>query len=505
MGCGAGKPGAAQKVAEPKSGEGAVVRTVVILSGPPGGGKGTLAPKMVAALGIPQLSTGDMLRAAVASGSEIGLQAKGVMDEGGLVPDSLVTGIIKERTQAEDCRRGFILDGFPRTVEQAKLLDDMLNDSKEAVTHLLALEVPDEVLTERICGRWVHKSSGRSYHVKFNPPKSLVEGAEPSAETMLDDETGEALEQRTDDTAESLAKRLTNYHAQTVPILAHYEAKGIVSKLDANKPMEEIWTAAEAILKPPAAAAEKAVATVATATGKAQEGLSNVPGLGRRSLVVALGPPGAGLEMKLTKLASTIGVPLVSTEILLAAAVESGAVEYDKSVGGDLRSIVPDDVILRMLQERMGSEDCKPGLLLEGFPFTAEQAKLLDSKLEETNEALSKVIVLEAPDELVTERVRGRWVHEPTGRFYHPKESPPKSLVPDSEPSAETMLDDETGEALKPMAEEAVEVFSAELAKYNTQKELILAHYEGRGITVKFDADKPLEDAWVAMVAEPKA
>ena len=144
-------------------------RTVMILFGPPGAGKGSQALKVVAKLGIPQLSTGDMLRAAVAAGTSVGNEAKAVMESGGLVPDDLVVGIISDRIKEADCAKGFILDGFPRSVEQASKLDAVLADSGEAVSCIIALEVPDAVLTERICGRWVHKDSGRSYHVKYAP------------------------------------------------------------------------------------------------------------------------------------------------------------------------------------------------------------------------------------------------------------------------------------------------------------------------------------------------
>ena len=194
------------------------------------------------------LATGDMLRAAVAAGSEVGMKAKDVMASGGLVSDELVVGIIKDRITEDDCKTGFILDGFPRTVEQAKMLDGMLESTGDKVSLVLALEVPDEVLTERICGRWVHKASGRSYHVKFAKPKSLADGATPSVETMLDDETGEPLMQRADDTEEALTKRLESYHAQTVPILTHYEPTGVVSRVDANVKPEEVWTSIEKVL-----------------------------------------------------------------------------------------------------------------------------------------------------------------------------------------------------------------------------------------------------------------
>jgi len=183
-----------------------------------------------------------MLRAAVAAGTEVGKQAKAVMDSGGLVSDEIVVGIIKDRVLESDCSKGFILDGFPRTVEQANKLDDMLSASGEKVSSVVELSVPDEVLEERICGRWIHKSSGRSYHVSFAPPKSLPSGAKPDESNMLDDETGEPLMQRGDDTAEALKSRLDAYHKQTVPILTHYKPTGVVSSVDANQSQEEVWT-----------------------------------------------------------------------------------------------------------------------------------------------------------------------------------------------------------------------------------------------------------------------
>ncbi|KAJ1469700.1 adenylate kinase-domain-containing protein [Baffinella frigidus] len=132
-------------------------RTIMILFGPPGAGKGTHAPKIVEAHKFPQLSTGDMLRAAVAAGTEVGKKAKAIMEAGGLVTDEIVVGIIKEATAAKECEKGFILDGFPRTQEQATILDQMLKESGEEVGSVICLEVPDSVLTERICGRWIHK------------------------------------------------------------------------------------------------------------------------------------------------------------------------------------------------------------------------------------------------------------------------------------------------------------------------------------------------------------
>jgi len=220
-------------------------RKVMILFGPPGAGKGTHGPKIEARMESPSLSTGDMLREAVSKGTEVGLAAKKIMNEGGLVSDEIVVGIIRDRIVQADCSKGFILDGFPRTVKQAEMLDEMLVRSGDKVDSVIEFNVPDEILEERICGRWIHKASGRSYHVKFNPPKSL-QGQAPSAETMRDDETGEPLMQRGDDTAEALVKRLKAYHGETEPILARYKA--VTHRTDANQKMDRVWLDIEAVL-----------------------------------------------------------------------------------------------------------------------------------------------------------------------------------------------------------------------------------------------------------------
>lgn len=222
-------------------------RNIMILTGPPGAGKGSQAPKIVDALNIPQLSTGDMLRAAVAAKTPVGLKAKQRMESGGLVSDDIVVGIISDRIKEMDCGWGFILDGFPRTVAQTKALDEMLSQSGEKVNSVMAITVPDSILDERICGRWIHKSSGRSYHVKFAPPKSYKGGA-ASVANMIDDETGEALMQRPDDTSAALVKRLSEYHGMTTPILEHYAPKGIVTKIDGNMDKKGVWAQIEKAL-----------------------------------------------------------------------------------------------------------------------------------------------------------------------------------------------------------------------------------------------------------------
>jgi len=218
-------------------------RKIMMVFGAPGAGKGTQAPRIVEVLGVPQLSTGDMLREAVRNGTEVGKKAKELMDKGALVGDDVVIGIIADRIKEADCSTGFMLDGFPRTLAQAEALDAMLAASGENVSLVMAFEVDPAVLEERVCGRWIHKASGRSFHVKYAPPKSMKLGPDgtPLPETMTDDETGEALIQRPDDTAEALKKRLDAYHKETLPILDHYRSRGVVRRIDGGAPIEQVW------------------------------------------------------------------------------------------------------------------------------------------------------------------------------------------------------------------------------------------------------------------------
>ena len=181
----------------------------LILLGPPGAGKGTQAAFICEKYGIPQISTGDMLRAASKAGTALGLAAKKVMDSGSLVSDEIIIGLVKERIAEPDCAKGFLFDGFPRTIPQA----EAMKDAGVAIEAVLEIDVPDEAIVERMSGRRIHPGSGRSYHVKFNPPK--VAGK--------DDETGEDLIQRADDSEETVKHRLAVYKTQTRPLVAFYE------------------------------------------------------------------------------------------------------------------------------------------------------------------------------------------------------------------------------------------------------------------------------------------
>lgn len=192
----------------------------LILLGGPGAGKGTQAKFITEQFGIPQISTGDMLRQAIKEGTKLGMEAKKFMDAGDLVPDDVIIGLVKDRIQKPDCEKGFLFDGFPRTIPQA----EAMKQAGVQIDYVVDINVPDEEIIKRMSGRRVHLPSGRTYHIVFNPPK--VEGK--------DDETGEPLIQREDDKEETVKKRLEVYHAQTEPLVGFY--KDWESSGDSNAP-----------------------------------------------------------------------------------------------------------------------------------------------------------------------------------------------------------------------------------------------------------------------------
>ncbi|CEQ39700.1 SPOSA6832_01268 [Sporobolomyces salmonicolor] len=210
----------------------------LVLMGPPGAGKGTQAPMIKEKYNVCHLATGDMLREQVKQGTELGKEAKKIMDAGGLVSDEIVIGMIKSQLEEnKECQLGFILDGFPRNVAQAEKLDEMLDARKLPLEHATQLLVDDNLLVSRITGRLIHPASGRSYHKEFAPPKK----------PMTDDITGEPLIQRSDDTAETLYKRLDTYHKQTGPVAEYYKKKGIWTGVDAAQSPKTVWNTLQKI------------------------------------------------------------------------------------------------------------------------------------------------------------------------------------------------------------------------------------------------------------------
>ena len=203
----------------------------LIFLGPPGSGKGTQAKMLVDKYGIPQISTGDILREAVKEGTPLGKEAKKYMDEGKLVPDEVVVGIVRERLKEPDCTKGFILDGFPRTIPQAEALDKTLQEMGKGIDHVLSLEVDREELVRRLSGRRTCKKCGAMYHIIFDPPKK----------DGVCDRCGGELYQRDDDKEETIRERLRVYEEQTAPLIEYYRKKGLLRPINGVGKIEEIF------------------------------------------------------------------------------------------------------------------------------------------------------------------------------------------------------------------------------------------------------------------------
>jgi len=210
----------------------------LLFVGPPGAGKGSQGQMLKEKNCVCHLATGDMLREAVAAGTDYGKEAKKVMDSGGLVSDEIVIGLINENLNTPACKKGFILDGFPRTIVQAQKLDSMLTENKQKLDAVVEFDIPDQTLVDRITGRLIHRASGRTYHIKNSPPK--VPGK--------DDVTGEPLIHRDDDNPEVLKKRLVAYHEQTTPVLEYYKKKGLASRINADSSFGDVWRQLDGIV-----------------------------------------------------------------------------------------------------------------------------------------------------------------------------------------------------------------------------------------------------------------
>jgi adenylate kinase len=204
----------------------------LVLMGAPGAGKGTQAERIVEKYGVPHISTGDMFRAAIKGGTELGLKAKSFMDAGNLVPDEVTIGIVQERLGENDCEKGFLLDGFPRTVAQAEALETILDELNRPLDFAVNIDVPKDNLMERLTGRRICKSCGATYHLFFNPPKQ--EGT--------CDKCGGELYQRPDDNEETVGRRLEVYLQQTKPLLDFYEEKGYLKNIDGDQEIDKVFS-----------------------------------------------------------------------------------------------------------------------------------------------------------------------------------------------------------------------------------------------------------------------
>lgn len=211
----------------------------ILFMGPPGAGKGTQAERIVSEFRIPHISTGDAFRQAMSQGTPLGVQAKSYVDQGLLVPDEITNGIVKERLQNPDCAKGFLLDGFPRTIAQAEALDGMLAEMGRRIDHVINLTVDRKLLLGRLTGRRICKSCGATYHVLFNPPR---------VENVCDKCSGE-LYQRSDDTEEKVGTRLDEYAKKTAPLLEYYDKKGILRQVDGEQDIDKVTAEISSLLR----------------------------------------------------------------------------------------------------------------------------------------------------------------------------------------------------------------------------------------------------------------
>jgi adenylate kinase len=415
----------------------------VIIAGAPASGKGTQCELIVERFGVVHISTGDALRAEVEKGSELGAKAKECMDAGALVPDDLIINIVKERLAQEDCQKnGWLLDGFPRTGAQAEAL------ATEGVvaTHFVLLDVPDDILVERCEGRRSDPETGKIYHLKFNPPPE-------------DEEIQARLVHRSDDTAEAMGKRITMYHENVSSIIGNYEH--ISKKFDGTRDKAEIAKeVAQFLMHPVEAKAEEVV----------REKTPPPPEPETMKIIIA-GAPASGKGTQCELIVEKYGVVHISTGDALRAEVLKGSELGAKAKECmDAGALVPDDLIINIVKERLAQEDCqKNGWLLDGFPRTGVQA----DELKSSGIVPTHFVLLDVPEGILVERCEGRRSDPETGKIYHLKfNPPPKEVVP----------------RLVHRSDDTAEAMGKRIAMYKDNVNSVVGNYEG--IMRRFNGSK---------------
>ncbi|KAH1248895.1 Adenylate kinase 4 [Glycine max] len=482
----------------------------LILIGPPGSGKGTQSPIIKDEYCLCHLATGDMLRAAVAAKTPLGVKAKEAMDKGELVSDDLVVGIIDEAMKKPSCQKGFILDGFPRTVVQAQKLDEMLQKQGVKVDKVLNFAIDDAILEERITGRWIHPSSGRTYHTKFSPPKVLG----------VDDVTGEPLIQRKDDTAAVLKSRLEAFHKQTEPVIDYYSKKGLVANLHAEKPPKEVTVEVEKVLARDGELSFESVCVGGSEVGDSDSGsvlffflltttsesettmantnLEDVPSLDlmtellRRlkcsskpdKRLILIGPPGSGKGTQSPIIKDEYCLCHLATGDMLRAAVAAKTPLGVKAKEAmDKGELVSDDLVVGIIDEAMKKPSCQKGFILDGFPRTVVQAQKLDEMLQKQGVKVDKVLNFAIDDAILEERITGRWIHPSSGRTYHTNFPLQRFLV--------------TGEPLIQRKDDTAAVLKSRLEAFHKQTEPVIDYYSKKGLVANLHAEKPPKEVTV--------
>lgn len=372
----------------------------IIICGAPASGKGTQCEKIVEQYGVVHISTGDVLREAVKTGSELGVQAKEAMDGGQLVSDELMINIVKTRLDEEDCKtKGWLLDGFPRTGAQA----EALATAGITATHFVLLEVDSKILVERCVGRRSDPDTGRIYHLTFNPPPD-------------DPEIQARLLHRSDDTEEAMGKRIETYESMVTDVLGHY--LDILTKVNGEQATDAISAEISTIL------GEKR----APPAEEAPPPREPTP-LPQVTKVIICGPPASGKGTQCKRIVEQYGLVHISTGDVLRDNIKN-MTELGLQARGymDSGQLVPDTLMIDLVQARLSMEDCiKKGWLLDGFPRTGMQA----AALEASDIVPTHFMLLDVPPNILVERCTGRRSDPNTGKIYHLKFSPPPPEIMD--------------------------------------------------------------------------
>ncbi|ETV87962.1 hypothetical protein H257_01360 [Aphanomyces astaci] len=387
--------------------DGAIAPPTIVICGPPAGGKGTQCELLVKQYGVVHLSTGDILRAAIKTGSDLGIKAQTYMNAGELVPDEVIIRVVLERINEPDCQRqGWLLDGFPRTEVQAQTMV-----VQGIVPQLvIVLDVPDGEVIKRISGRRVDVDTGKTYHLIYNPPPP---------------ELKDKVTQRADDTEETIKVRLGHYHTNCGAIVKTFTPTSIVLAIDGMQAKDKITQEiAKALAKP--VASDQTAATASSAGGKPSGTAPNAARNGPPKLIIC-GPPAGGKGTQCELLVQQYGVVHLSTGDILRAAIQAGSeIGLKAKSFMDAGELVPDDLIIRVIVDRLDQSDCQEqGWLLDGFPRTEVQAHAMIG----LGIVPDLVIVLEVPATEVIKRISGRRVDVATGKTYHLVFNPPPPNV----------------------------------------------------------------------------
>jgi adenylate kinase len=461
----------------------------VAVIGPPGAGKGTLARELGDHFGLILLSTGDLFRQALQSGTSLGRRARGYMERGELVPDELVEELLEERVGELPPKQGALFDGFPRTEYQARLLDDLLASHSRQLSLTVHIELDDKLATERLAGRLVCRACDASYNERSRPP----------AVPWRCDRCGGELLRRADDEAAIAGSRLRTYRRTTAPVLAYYAASGRLGSLNGDRDVttltaqlvdlvqavgrgDQVGSSSFGAVAVTSAPAPGAVAPVLPSGAAVPSGaVAPVVPSGPAVLdMVLLGGPGSGKGTQAVTLSQTMAVPHISTGDLfrdnLRLQTNLGRLARSYMDRGEL---VPDEVTEEMVRDRLGQADAEGGFLLDGFPRSLAQAEALDEMLIEAGRRLLAAVNIAVSDDEIVRRLSGRLVCRNCGTSFHREFKPP---------SVDSVCDVCGGELYR-RDDDRPDTIKARLRTFHGNERPLVEHYRRAGVFHEVDGE----------------